>query len=103
MSKFVLVDTISQYRMRYIIEVPDDHNDREYPCTAEQWAADTVTSEEMKEFSQLWLGETIFSTREISKEEIVPLCDKENDYAQSWDDEKKLEVFVTPVGYERDW
>jgi len=103
MSKFVLVDTISQYRMRYLIEVPDDHNDRDYPCTAEQWAADTVTSEEMKEFSQLWLGETILSTREIAKEEIVPLCDKENPYAQAWEDEKKLEVFVTPVGYERDW
>lgn len=103
MSKFVLVDTISQYRMRYVIEVPDDHNEGEYPCTAEQWAADTVTMQEMKEFSQLWLGETIVSTREIAKEEIVPLCDKDNDYCQSWDDEKKLEVFVTPVGYETDW
>jgi hypothetical protein len=103
MSKFVLVDTILQYRMRYIIEVPDNHNDNAYPCSAEQWAADTVTSEEMKEFSQLYLGETITSTREIAKEEIVPMCDKENEYCQSWDDEKKLDVFVTPVGYTRDW
>ena len=103
MSKFVLVETISQFRQRYVIEVPDNHNDGEYPCTAEQWAADTVTSEEMKEFSQLWLGETIVSTREIAKEEIVSLCDKDNEYCQSWDDEKKLEVFVTPVGYKRDW
>jgi hypothetical protein len=103
MSKFVLVDTISQYRMRYIIEVPDDHNEREYPCSADTWAADTVTSEEMKEFSQLWLGETIVSTREITKEEIIPLCDKENDYCQSWNDEQKMTAFVTEVGYKRDW
>ena len=103
MSKFVLVEAISQFRQRYVIEVPDNHNDGEYPCTAEQWAADTVTSEEVKEFSQYWLGETIVSTREISKEEIVPLCDKDNEYCSSWDDEKKLEVFVTPVGYKRDW
>jgi hypothetical protein len=103
MSKFVLVDTVLQYRMRYVIEVPDNHNDNAYPCSAEQWAADTVTSEEMKEFSQLYLGETIISTREITKEEIVPLCDKDNEYCQSWDDEKKLDVFVTPVGYTRDW
>jgi hypothetical protein len=103
MSKFVLVDTVLQYRMRYIIEVPDDHNDREYPCTAEQWAADTVTSEEMKEFSQLYLGETIIDTREIAKEEIIPMCNKQNEYCQSWTDEKKLEVFVTPVRYKRDW
>jgi hypothetical protein len=103
MSKYVLVDTVLQYRMRYVIEVPDNHNDNAYPCSAEQWAADTVTSEEMKEFSQMYLGETILSTRELAKEEIVPLCDKENQYCQSWSDEKKLDVFVTPVGYKRDW
>lgn len=103
MSKYVLVETVSQYRMRYVIEVPDDHNEREYPCSAETWAADTVTSEDMKEFSQLWLGETIVSTREIAKEEIVPLCDKDNDYCKSWDDDHKIKTFVTEVGYKRDW
>lgn len=103
MTKFVLVDTIIQYRMRYVVEVPDNHNEGEYPCTAEQWAADTVTSEEVKEFSQLYLGETITSTREISKEEILVLCDKDNEYCQAWTDEKKLEAVVTPVNYKRDW
>jgi len=102
-SKFVLVDCIAQYRMRYIIEVPDNHNEQEYPCSAEQWALDTVTSEEMQEFSQLYLGETIVSSREITKEEIVPLCDIDNEYCKSWDDDKKIKVFVTEVGYKRDW
>lgn len=102
MSKYVLVETVLQYRMRYVIEVPDDHNDREYPCTAEQWAADTVTSEEMVEFSQLYLGETITSTREIAKEEIIPLCDNDNDYLKSWTEEQKMNL-VTPIGYRRDW
>jgi hypothetical protein len=102
MSKFVLVETQIQYRMRYIIEVPDNHNDKEYPCTAEQWAMDTVTSEEMKEFSQLYLGETIFSSREIAKEDIIPMCDAENDYCKSWDDEHKFKTFVTPIGYKGD-
>jgi hypothetical protein len=99
MSKFVLVETQIQYRMRYMIEVPDDHNDKEYPCTAEQWAMDTVTCEEMKEFSQLYLGETIFSTREIAKEDIIPMCDADNDYCKSWDAEHKFKTFVTPIGY----
>jgi hypothetical protein len=102
MSKFVLVETISQYRMRYVIEVPQDHNDGEFPCTAEQWAADTVTCEEMKEFSQLWLGETIVSAHEITNEKIITMCDEDNDYCKSWDREKKMEVFVTPIGYKRD-
>ena len=103
MSKYVLVDTVLQYRMRYVIEVPDNHNDNEYPCSAEQWAADTVTTEEMKEFSQLYLGETIIGTREVSGAEVLVLCDLDNEYCSDWDDTKKLEVFVTPVGYKRDW
>jgi hypothetical protein len=102
MSKYVLVETVLQYRMRYVIEVPDNHNEGEYPCTAEQWAADTVTSEEMKEFSQLYIGETILSTREIAKEEIIQLCDKDNDYLKTWTEEQKMNL-VTPIGYRRDW
>ena len=67
MSKFVLVEAISQFRERYVIEVPDDHNEREYPCTAIAWAEDTVTIEEMKEFSFSLGGEytynNLFSVR----------------------------------------
>ena len=98
MSKFVLVETLSQYRMRYVIEIPDNHNDGECPCTAIQWAEDTVTMEDMKEFSQKWIGETILSSREISKEEIIPLCDEDNEYLKSWTKKQKMSL-VTPIGY----
>jgi hypothetical protein len=103
MSKFVLVETISQFRERYVIEVPDNHNDGEYACTAIQWAEDTVTTEEMQEFSQKWLGEVITGSREVTREEILTLCDVDNDYCKSWDDEQKLKVFVTPIDYKRDY
>lgn len=99
MSKFVLVETISQYRMRYVIEVPDDHNDREVPCTAIQWAEDTVTMEEMKEFSQKWIGETILGSREVDSQEILRLCNEDNGYLESWTDEEKLSRLITPIGY----
>lgn len=106
MSKFVLVDTLSQYRMRYVIEVPDDHDSGEFPCSAIQWAEDTVTMEEMKEFSQKWLGETIIGSREVSRDEILKLVDEDNNYVNGkygnpWSDEKKLEVFVTEIGYKQ--
>jgi hypothetical protein len=100
MSKYIMVDAISQFRMRYVIEVPDNHNDGEHPCTAEQWAMDTVTMQEAKEFSQEWLGETIVSAHEITNEKIITQCDVDNEYCKSWDREKKMEVFVTEVGYE---
>ena len=99
MSKYILVDAISQFRMRYVVEVPLDHNDGEFPCTAKQWAMDTVTMLEAKEFSQEWLGETIVSAHEILPEHIITLCDEDNAYCSSWDREKKMEVFVTEIGY----
>lgn len=107
MSKFVLVETISQYRMRYVIEVPDDHNDGEYPCTAKQWAEDSVTMDDMKEFSQHWLGEVISSSREISRDEVLELVNEDNgycngEYGEPWSDEQKIDTFVTPIGYRRD-
>ena len=99
MSKYILVDAISQFRMRYVVEVPDSHSDGEYPCTAEQWAMDTVTMSEAKEFSQEWLGETIVSAHEITNEHIIKLCDVDNEYCKSWTTEEKMKVFVTEVGY----
>jgi hypothetical protein len=102
MSKYVLVETISQFRMRYVIEVPLDHNDKEVPCSATEWASDTVTCEEAKEFSQEWLGETIVSAHEITPEHIINLCDEDNYYCKEWDKEKKMEVFVTPIGYKKE-
>lgn len=95
MSKFVLVECISQHRMRYMIEVPDNHNEREHPCTAKQWAEDTVIAEEYNEFSQEFLGETIVSSREVAREDIIRLVDEDNPYSSIWTDEKKFDVFVT--------
>lgn len=76
---WVLVDTISQYRMRYMVEVPDS--------SKVEWALDTVTCNEAKEFSQHWLGETIFSHSEIKEEDAIALFRTDNDYLKDWDNE----------------
>jgi hypothetical protein len=85
-KQLVLVECIHQYRMRYVVEVPFGHAD---------WAMDTVVMDEAKEFSQLSLGETIVSHRVVSQDEVLKLCDDDNDYCDSWTDEAKLEAFVT--------
>jgi hypothetical protein len=85
-TQLVLVECIHQYRMRYVVEVPFGHS---------VWALDTVTMEEAKEFSQLSLGETIISHRIVSRDEVLKLCDEDNDYCHSWTDEAKLDAFVT--------
>ena len=82
---YYLVECIGQFRMRYMVKAYcGDH------------AADTVVMEEAKEFSQLSLGEVIFSTRKmIDKEDVLNLCDEDNDYAKAWSDEMKFDAFVT--------
>lgn len=87
--EWVLVDTVSQFRMRYMVQVP---------VGKKEWALDTVTMNEAKEFSQEHIGETIVSHRVVSEEEAIRICDEDNDYCKTWSDEKKIEVFFTKDG-----
>lgn len=89
-NKFILVETIQTFRHRYVVEVPEgkDH-----------WALDTVTCQQAKEFSQTHLGETVVSHRPITLNEAMALCDVDNHYCKTWDDQAKREAFIT---YEKD-
>lgn len=83
---WVAVDTVSMFRMRYMVQVP---------ASNPEWALDTVTCEEAKEFSQVHVGETIMSHRVVSEEEALKICDEDNDYLKSWSTEKKIDSLFT--------
>lgn len=85
-TEYVLVDCITQYRMRYCVEVPKGDF---------QTALDVVSCEEAKEFSQLHVGESILSHRVVTKEEALALSREDNDYTRSWTDEQHLNSFIT--------
>ena len=99
MSKYVMVDTISQFRMRYVVEVPDNVEEGEYPCTPEEYAMDTVTCEEAKEFTQYYLGETIVSTREVTLEEAINQFRIDEPVLGQWDDKQIVKCAITPIGH----
>lgn len=94
-TQWVLVEAISTFRERYMVEVPVGVD--KYGKDKADWALDTVTLNEAKEFSQEHLGETIISHRVISKEDALALCDKDNDYAKNWSDEIKMNTFFTKI------
>jgi len=94
-TQWVLVETVSMFRERYMVEVPVGVD--MYGKDKAEWALDTVTMEEAKEFSQEHLGETIVSHRVVTKEEALAMCDKENDYAKKWNDELKMKNFFTTM------
>jgi hypothetical protein len=87
-TQLVLVECISMFRQRYVVEVPAGKS---------EWALDTVVMQEAKEFSQEHIGENIISHRVMSEEEVLALCSIDNEYANSWNDELKLNTFVTKV------
>ena len=91
MAKY-LVETISMFRMRYVIEAQDETH-----------ACDEVTMNNdgnLSEFSQLHLDEIISSSREISDEEYLALFNRDNDYLAGWTDEQKFS-FVNEIDYDR--
>lgn len=92
-TQWVLVECVSTFRERYMVEVPVGVD--KYGKNKVDWALDTVTMNEAKEFSQEHLGEQIVSHRVVTKEEALALCDKDNAYCSSWDEETKIKNFFT--------
>lgn len=93
-TQWVLVEAISTFRQRYMVEVPTGIDN--YSKDKVEWALDTVTMQEATEFSQEHLGELIVSHRVVTKEEALSLCDKDNDYTKSWNEDQKVNAFFTP-------
>ena len=89
---WVMVECISTFRERYLVEAPKEHP---------EYALDDVTMQTAKEFSQEWLGETIVSHRIVSQMEALDICDIDNDYVKDWDDEQKIKTFFTKEGESR--
>lgn len=77
-----LVETISMYRMRYVVDTE-----------SAEWAMDDVTmniDNDLKEFSQKHIAENITSVRELTDDEYMRLFDEDNDYLKSWSTEQKF-------------
>lgn len=75
----VLVDAISMFRMRYLVELKDG--------SPSVWACDTVVCQEAKEFSQHHIDEVISDYRVVSEEEAINIFKKDNSYLSTWDND----------------
>jgi len=93
MKKY-LVEVISQHLVRYVVEAREEsHALDEVSMKCELY------SEDWQEFSQKHVGDTILSSREVDKEEILRIFDTDNDYLKEWSQEKKL-TFINTIEYE---
>lgn len=92
MSKdYVVVTTISQFRMRYVMHKDDLQKlNTEVEVNPIEWAEDTITCNECEDFSQEHLGEIIIDTTTMTEEEMLELFNKDNAYLSQWSDEYKV-------------
>lgn len=92
MKKLVMVECISQFRVRFVVEVENDSTH----------ALDEVVmnsdNPDFHEFSQKHLGSVIVSNRDITKQEYLEIFDDDNDYLRSWSDEQKYSV-INKIDY----
>jgi hypothetical protein len=91
MNKYVLVTAISTHRMRYCIPLDDLQKMNEDMPVDPAWACDSVTMNEVNEFSQDHIGELIVDYNVLTEDEILEQFDKDNNYLITWTKEKKLE------------
>ena len=80
-KELVMVECISTFRMRYVVEVP---------AGKKEWALDTVSMNEASEFSQEHINESIVSHRVIDEAEYLRVFNEDNAYLSSWEDKDKL-------------
>ena len=93
MKKLVMVEVLSQFRNRYVVEVEDDidHALDDYICNEHNI--------EYKEFSQKHLEPTVIIDHyEINKEEYLKMFNEDNDYLRSWTDDQKFS-FINSIDY----
>jgi hypothetical protein len=88
-KEWVLVDVVQQFHMQYMVQVPKGKA---------EWALDTVTMKEAKEFSQRDMGEVIMGHRVMTEEDALQLCEEQNTYCRSWTNEQLLNAFFTKDG-----
>ena len=92
-NKYVVVTCVSTHRIRYCVSVDDlqkMNTDTPIDGHEREWAMDSVTCEEIKEFSQEHIGESIVDSKMLNESQMLELFDEDNDYLKEWTKEQKI-------------
>ena len=100
-SDYVVIDTVSMFKQRYIVPREEVQKwNEEIKLTdklAKQWAQESVEAEEVKEFSQRWLGETVTNIDFADTQKVLNLFKEDNErLSEEWTQARQLD-------YINDW
>lgn len=81
-KKLVMVETISSFRMRYLIEVDENSSDEKVKDFVKNQIEEGFP--ELKEFTQSHVGEIVIGQRDVSENELKNLAQEDGDiYARN--------------------
>ena len=93
MSKLVMVDVLSSFRIRYVVRAKNTED-----ALDEVVMRETIDTD-FREFSQKHIQPTaIIDHREITEEEYLRIFDEDNDYLKEWTDEQKKK-YINVIDY----
>lgn len=95
-KQYAVVTVVSQFRHRYVIPMDELQALNPDAPVDPKWALDSVTCQDVKEFSQKYLGEVIIDHAIFDETEILEVFNEDNDYLSGWGTEQKLKFI-------RDW
>lgn len=97
MSKYVMVHAVSIFNMKYCLEVPDDVPSENLFDHVEK----QVLDENVKEFSQQHMGESVANYEIVTPQEICEQFRADQSYFSEWSNEQIMKS-VTPIGFDID-
>jgi hypothetical protein len=93
-KKMYLVETVSMFRMRYVVEAEEEGH------ALDEVSMNIGSVDNWEELSQTHIDETIFSSREIDLTEYMKILNTDNTYMSPWSDEEKLR-FINKIDYSK--
>lgn len=87
-KEYVMVTTIQTFRHRYIVPVSALPDDGVSPTSD---VMDMVTLDEVKEFSQEFLGEQIIDGVLTDQDKVLEMIDQEQPWIKCWTKEQKID------------
>ena len=97
MSKYVMVEAASIFKMKYCIEVPDEVEDGQIF----DYVDDKVKRGDVIEFTQVHEGESVTNYDIVTEDEIIEQFRDEEPYFADWERERILKM-TTPIGFDKD-
>lgn len=85
-KKYVVIETVSSFKMRYALEVDEDTTDEELKEHTKNFTKRIIDGE-VYELSQQHLGETVDNHFVLNRDEVLKLIRTENPYITTWSDD----------------